>query len=340
MFGQRFTRGAVLAGLALVLAPLAARATEPTEATIRIGMVQTLLKDVPDTLVALMAQPFNTLMKTQTGMKGDMIRSGDALALGKDLAEQKVQLGIFLGYEFAWAKQKYPELEPLMIVINQHKELHAFIVIRADSELTKLSELKDQALALGKGIRPHCHLFLDKCCKDHCQCEPCNLCKLANTSSMEDALDDVVEGQAQATLVDSVAWESYQRRKPSRFAQLKIFEESGIFPAAVVAHKPGVLTADQIEKFKKGMATAHESVLGRQLLTLWKITNFEPVPENYSQTLKDIVVVYPPPVVVPVVDDAKAIEELLKEEPKPLKPSTDELKPANENPEPEADQEQ
>lgn len=327
MFGQKWISRAVLAGLALVLAPAAAPAKEPAPETVRIGMVGTLFKDVPDALVSLMAQPFNTLMTNQTGMKGDMIKSGDGLSLGKDLMDQKVQLGIFLGYEFAWAKQKYPELEPLMIVINQHKELHAYVVVKADSELTTWSDLKDQTLALGKGIRPHCHLFLDKRCQDQCQCQACNLCKLAQAGSMEDALDDVIDGTAQATIVDSVALESFQRRKPGRFAQLKVFEQSEVFPAAVVVHKPGVLTPVQIEKFKKGMATAHQSVLGRQLLTLWKITSFEPIPEGFEQTVKEIVASYPPPVVVPVVDDAKAIEDLIREEPKPLKPAAEEVKP-------------
>ena len=317
MLGQRSIAGALLAGLSLTLAPATARATTPTQETVHIGLVSTLFKDVPDALVSLMALPFNTLMSTQTGMKGETVKAGDGFALGRDLIEGKVQLGIFHGYEFAWAKQKYPELEPLMIVVNQHKELHAYLVVRADSKIEGWPCLKDQTLTLGKGARPHCHLFLNKRCQDHCQCEPGSHVKLVNAASMEDALDDVVDGVAQATIIDSVALQNYQRRKPGRFSQLKVFEESEVFPCAVVAHKPGVLSAQQLDRFKKGMSTAPSNPLGRQLLTLWKITGFEPVPADYDQVIRDIAVRYPPPVMVPVVDDAKAIEELLAE-PKPL----------------------
>ena len=286
---------AALAGLFIRPAGQAVEKTVKPTPTVKIGMVQSLFKDVPEALVSLMTVPFQTLMQSSTGMKGDIVRSGDHHSLGKDLMEEKVHLGIFLGYEFALAKQKYPELEPLMIVVNTHTQLHAILLSKEDGGPGSWAGLKDQTLTIAKGTRPHCHMFLNKCCQEHCQCCPEDACKIVVAPTAEDAIDEVVDGAAQATLIDGVNLESYQRRKPGRFGTLKVVEKSETFPAAVVVFRPGVLTEDELKRFKNGMMNANKSIMGKQLLTLWKITGFEPVPAEFPETLENIIKAYPPP---------------------------------------------
>src|SRR5581483_4119811 len=119
MCGQR-RAGAALAALFLgVLLALgsgaaAAERSRQTE-VLRIGLIGTLFRDVPETAVMAMMQPFATLMESQTGLTGQLIPAGDADDLGQQLANDKVQLGVFHGVEFAWARQKYPDLKPLVI---------------------------------------------------------------------------------------------------------------------------------------------------------------------------------------------------------------------------------
>ena len=67
----------------------------------------------------------------------------------------------------------------------------------------------------------------------------------------------------------------------------------------MVAYRPGAIDADTIRRFREGMSTANQNALGRQLMTLWKLTAFEPIPADYEQTLTDIVKAYPPPEVQP-----------------------------------------
>src|SRR5262249_45585194 len=78
--------------------------------TIRIGMVGSLFRDIPDGVIAAMSQPFNRMMSSQTGMTGELVKAGDCQDLARQLSEDNVQLGLFHGIEFAWARQKYPEL--------------------------------------------------------------------------------------------------------------------------------------------------------------------------------------------------------------------------------------
>src|SRR5207302_707113 len=97
-------------------------------------------------------------------------------------------------------------------------------------------------------------------------------------STIEDALDDVVDDEAQATIVDGVCLDAYKRRKPGRCEKLKTLMLSEIFPSGVVAYHPGALDEATIQRFREGMLNAHKEPLGRQLLTMWKLTGFEPVP--------------------------------------------------------------
>jgi ABC-type phosphate/phosphonate transport system substrate-binding protein len=262
---------------------------------VRIGMASTLFRDTPEPLVRAMMQPFGALMESQTGLTGKLIPGGNGINLGQLLAEDKVDLGVFHGFEFGWARLKHPELRPLMLAVNQSRHLHAVILVSQDSKCESFADLKGTTLAFPAKSREHCHLFLESRCKE-CKLEPKTFFgEVTNPPTVEDAIDDVVDGIAQATLVDGVALDCFQRRKPCRYAKLKILLKSETFPAAVVAYHPGVLDEATLRKFREGMQNANKGIMGRQLMSLWKLTAFEPVPDDYEQTLADIVKAYPPP---------------------------------------------
>ncbi len=262
---------------------------------VRIGMVDSLFREVPKPMLSLVMQPFATLMQQQTGLTGHIMADGEYTNLSHDLATDKVQLGVFHGVEFAWARLQHPELKPLMIAVIQQPHLRAYLIVRSDNESNGLAELKGAHLALSRGTREHCRLFLDKYCKKEGH-EPKHFFgKITIPGNPEDALDKVYEEEVQATVVDNVALESYKRRKPGRFEQLQPMLISEIFPAGVVAYHPGAIDAEALRRFREGMSAANQSALGRQLMTLWKLTAFEPIPADYEKTLTDIAKAYPPP---------------------------------------------
>ena len=282
--------------------PLAGNQAEESEALgkpgkpVEIGLCASLFRDVPDSVLQTMSKPFGLVMATQTGMIGHLVKAGDALDLGKQLNEQKLHLGIFHGYEFAWARQKYPDLKPLVIAVNQSRHLRALLIIRSDSELSDFAALKEKALNMPRGNRGHCHLFLEHGCNVAGDCAAAeHLSKITTGACAEEALDEVVDGTVDATIVDRVALDCYKRRKPGRFGELKVAVESQVFPAGVVAYHPGTLEEKALDRFRDGLVNCQKTILGRQLLTMWKLTGFEPIPDDYEQTLKDIVKTYPAP---------------------------------------------
>lgn len=270
-------------------------AAENTPATVplRIGLVGSLFRDTPESLILPMMQPFGSIMESYTGLAGKLERVADPIDLGKQLSEDRVQLGVFHGVEFAWARARYPQLRPLMIAVNQDRHLRADMIVRTDAKVAKMGDLKGKTLAVPAHSRDHCYLFLERHCPE---------CKalvrgIVTPSNAEEALDNVFDGTTDAALVDELALECFKRRKPFRFAKLKVLEKSEVFPAAVVAYRPGTLDADTLDRFREGMTNANKAALGRQFMALWKLTGFEPVPPDYDHDLAAILRAYPPPVV-------------------------------------------
>jgi ABC-type phosphate/phosphonate transport system substrate-binding protein len=278
------------------LATFAAAGEQPARMNpVRIGLIGTLFRDMPQATVMAVMQPFGALMESQTGVSGELVPAGEADNLAQQIVDDKIQLGVFHGIEFAWAKTKHPELRALVIAINKVRHLQAYVVVRADSKTKTFADVGGKAMALPRGSREHCYLFLAHLCNDSRQGVQGFFSAVTTPTNMEDALDDVVDGSVQAAVVDDVSLDCFKRRKPGRFAKLRVLASSETFPPAVVAYRPGSLDDVTLQRFRDGLMNSSNTVLGRQLLTLWKLTAFEAVPSDYDQLLREIVKVYPPP---------------------------------------------
>jgi ABC-type phosphate/phosphonate transport system substrate-binding protein len=296
---RRTSLTSCLVAVALALANLPAGApaqqAQSPPSPVKIGMVGSLFRDVPPAVVKLLTPPFQSFMRDQTGLEGEVISIADCTDLGKRLSDKEVQLGVFHGFEFAWVQQKNPDIKPLVIAINRHRTLKAFLVVRNDSSAGSLVDLKGKAISVPRRSREHSLLYLER-----------ELCKLAtdergffstvvNHANVEDALDDILRDKVQAALVDGVALESYEQVKSGCFARLKILQASEAFPPAVVAYRQGTLDSATLTKFRNGMITANQSPRGKELMTTWKLTAFEDVPADFPALLNNVLRIYPPP---------------------------------------------
>ncbi len=290
--------GMALAGIALALVlsgpgatTAGARVKAGADNTLRIGLVGSLFRDAPESMVRAVMQPFATVMEAQTGRTGELVNGGDALHLGGMLANGKADLGVFHGIEFAWAQQKYPELQPLVVAVNRQSHLYAVVLVRCDSKAERLADLKGRSLAVPRFTREHCYVFLER----HCGRLADFFGKITRPANIERALDDLVDGKVEAVVADGVGLASYQKRKPARFDRLRALKKSEVFPATVIAYRKGAFDPATIQRFREGLLGVGGTAIGRQLLTLWQITAFEAVPDDYRQTVAEIVKAYPPP---------------------------------------------
>src|SRR5262249_11857952 len=151
---------------------------------------------------------------------------GSVEDLAGRLKDDKVELGIFHGVEFAWARQKEPSLKALLVAVNQRRDARAELVVRKDAGYSGPEDLKGQAVALPRFSHEHCRLFLRRRCAPPDATPEKYFSQVTAPVTDEDALDDVVDGAVQAAVVDAVFLEAYQKDKPGRAAKLKTLLES------------------------------------------------------------------------------------------------------------------
>ena len=137
----------------LSFAPMAKGENLPNP--IRLGIVQSFFRDVPEPMIGVAMKPFSALVKMQTGFDSELAPPTDTETLGELLSKNKVQLALFEGVEFAWAKQNWPDLHPLVIVVNEHRNRQAFLMVRQDSKITSFPDLQGKQLAIPRRSRSH-----------------------------------------------------------------------------------------------------------------------------------------------------------------------------------------
>jgi ABC-type phosphate/phosphonate transport system substrate-binding protein len=261
---------------------------------LKIGIVKTLLRGMSENLIRATLRPFGLLAEAQTGLQVELSAEPGGVELARSLESGEVDLGIFQGIEFAWARSRDPNLRPLMLAQYGSPELGACLIVRSDSKPKSMESMAGSSLAMPIDSRLHCHLYLERLVAGAGGRDPKHFFKVVHMSAnAEEALDDVIDGSQQAALVDRVAWACYQRLKPSRATELKVIGESESFPASVVVFRAGRLPSETLERVQKGMLNAEKQALGRQLLTLWKLTGFAEVPRGYLPLADSIIRIYP-----------------------------------------------
>jgi len=262
---------------------------------IRIGVSGALFREVPDAIVAAMSRPFNKVMVAETGMNGELTKVSDPFAMAQDLLDNRLQLGIFTSYELAWARQKYPDLQPLMTLVGEEAKPQALVVVPAKTPVKQFADLKGKTLSRPKASKPYAMLFLERQAATLNEDPKQFFTKINVNTEASEALDDVAEGVSDAALVDISTWDAYRKAKPGRSSGLRIALQSEKFPATVLAYYPGNLDQATVKQFRKGMLQASDNPSAKPLMNLWKMTGFQEVPKDFEASLKELVAKYPPP---------------------------------------------
>jgi ABC-type phosphate/phosphonate transport system substrate-binding protein len=261
---------------------------------LRIGTSGTLAAENESAKEKAALDTLKVFIKDETGLDNEILRQKDWQELTDKLGKTQLHLGVFQGYEFAWAREKLPGLQPLAVAVNVYPYPVVYVVARRDNQASDLAGLQGQSLALpGTGQR-YLDLFLER----QLQAKGKNLhsffSKVVSKDNAEDALDDVVDGTEQVAVADRAALEAYKRRKPGRFAQLKQVVHSQPFPPSVVAYYDKALDEATLSRFRSGLLDASRTERGQMMLTMFRLTGFQAVPQGFEQVLARSRKEYPP----------------------------------------------
>ena len=235
-------------------------------------------------------------IETETGFANEIVEEKDWQTLAEQLANGRIQLGALHGFEFAWAKQRYPALQLLALAVNGHTYLETYLVVRKDSKATNFAGLQGQSIAmLGHSHGAFARLYVDRECQANNKKPKDFFSKIVIKDNVEDILDDVVDGTEQAAVVERIGLEAYKRRKPGRFNRLKEIAKSPQVVPALIAYYDNKLDAATLARFRKGMLSANQKEKGQTLLTMFRLTGFEAVPADFKEKLLETQKAFPAP---------------------------------------------
>jgi ABC-type phosphate/phosphonate transport system substrate-binding protein len=234
------------------------------------------------------------LIKAETGLDNDIVDLKNWREVVERMSGGSLQVGVFPGHEFAWAQEKYPKLKPLALAVNTHRYPIACLVVAKDSPIKDFAGLLGKPFALSIAEGSHVRLFVERQAQAAGKKPDAFFSKITAPDNIEDALDDVVDGTVQATVVDRAGLETYKRRKPGRFEQLKELTRSVAFPPTVIAYYDTALDTTTIRRFREGLMGANRKEKGQTLLTFFRLTGFEGIPKDFDQVVSENRKAYPP----------------------------------------------
>jgi ABC-type phosphate/phosphonate transport system substrate-binding protein len=240
-------------------------------------------------------QSLRKFIKDESGLENETARQRDWQELADKMAKGELHLGVYQGYEFAWAQEKQPNLKPLALAVNVHRYPVVYVVTQKDNKADQLTALQGQSLAIPAEGQRLVRLFVEHEAQAAGKAPEAFFSKVASAETAEDALDDVVDGGVQAAAVDRAALEAYKRRKPGRFKQIKEVAHSQPLPPPVIAYYGDVLDAGTRQRFERGLLAAKGKEAGQTMLTLFRLTAFESAPEDFAKVLADARKTYTPP---------------------------------------------
>ena len=277
--------------VAVGLVPRAEAQPQPAAQELRLGVLGGMFKDVPPEVVTVVAQPFAALFQKQTGLNGKVVVVDDYRSLAKKLDDKDLEIGVFHGFEYAWVRNKYPQLQPLAVTMPPGGKVQALLVVNTASKAAKPADLKGDCVAVPKGTKAHCNVYLDR--TRAANVGACGAVKM-RFNSPDAALDAVADDEVEAALVDFAALTAYGMNKPGIFKLLKVLDESEPFPPAVVVARRGAVNAQVLKKIQDGLTGVKDTPEGKAFLFLWKLKGFEEVTPGYEALLDSTLKAYPP----------------------------------------------
>jgi ABC-type phosphate/phosphonate transport system substrate-binding protein len=283
---------AVAAGCLLALTGSPAGGGE-AEARVKIGLVDSITRGVPAMWTQIAMKPFKALMEEETGLTSEVVNGGDPLALGKSLDEDKIQVAVFHGHEFAWARQRYPKIKAIAVCVNNTRSIKVHLVVRSDSAAASYADLKGTKISVPRLGRAPCQVFLERRCVKPGVAPEKFYAAVDHPFGCVEALEELIEGETNAVVVDGQSLDDYRKSNPDVGKRLRSIAESEPFPCGVIAYRPGRFSESKVSKFRDGLVNAKSSSRGRDTLKMLRLTAFEAPPANHDALLAAIAKVYP-----------------------------------------------
>jgi len=160
--GKVVCGGSAAAVVALLLVAGPSRADTEKITVLPIGATETFVEEnVPEgSDEKAVEATYQRFIQVVTGCPSDIVALENHEVLAKRLASGKLQLGVFMGYEYAWAQARHPKLKVLAVGVNDHLCQYPALVVHRDGPISALADLQGKTLALPRWGQGYGRLFV------------------------------------------------------------------------------------------------------------------------------------------------------------------------------------
>jgi ABC-type phosphate/phosphonate transport system substrate-binding protein len=301
LWRRRWRGPARLAGALAAVVALAALAGTPADGqqgkidVLHIGTSGSLNGEKVDAKEKAALKTLKAFIKEETGLENDITDQNGWEELTDKLAQGKLHLGVYQGYEFAWAQEKHPELKALALAVNVHRYPSAYIMASPKVAARDFKGLQGKTLAIPTDGPRFLRFYAERQAQAAGKKLDEFFGKVTTPARLVTAIDDVVDGTVDAVVVDRAALEEYKQLKPARFKKLQPVAHSPPLPPALVAYYGKHLDKATRDTFHKGLLDASKKEKGKQTLELFGLTHFETTPSDFGKVLADTRKAYPAP---------------------------------------------
>jgi ABC-type phosphate/phosphonate transport system substrate-binding protein len=260
---------------------------------LRIGSSGSLTASSSDEKEADALKTLREFIKDETGMENTIVNQKNWQTVVDKLKKQELQIGIFQGFEFAWAQEKDPGLRPLMLAVKVHRFPKAYVVTNKDNKASDLGGLAGQSLAIPSTSAGFPQFFVEREALARGKKLEAFFSKITKPEEPEEAIDDVVDGVVAAAVVDQATLEAFREQKSGRFARLKAVAQSQPYPSPVIAYQDKELDGATLTRFRNGLIKASTKERGRRMLNMFHLKSFETIPNDFVKVLAETGKKYP-----------------------------------------------
>src|ERR1700730_2616812 len=123
----------------LVVPALAGRARQAKIDILRIGTSGRLSSEKKEESAL---ETLKAFIQEETGLTNEIVRLKDWRELTDKMVKGELHLGVYQGYEFAWAHEKHPQLKPLALAVNVYRYPVAYVVTQRDNPAKDVAGLQ------------------------------------------------------------------------------------------------------------------------------------------------------------------------------------------------------
>lgn len=221
-----------------------------------------------------------------------LIRSGTNESIvdtAAALHDGRLHLAVLNGLEYGWLREQTRGRVKCLVSSSQDIQVVQYeeLIVRKDSGW-KIHQLQGASLVLYKEPYPSLTIYLQQLEEARGRGFLNN--RLEPVANGSRALQAVVAGKADATIVDLYTIQGYKKVFPGQFDRLQVLERSAAYPLAPVAgeeQQVNRLRPNLWRDLQQEMTEIHRNPRARAFLDVWRVRGFAlPTAEYEAQAAK------------------------------------------------------